>query len=596
MIFASPRTLRKYCSTAVITVAYLKRCAERRKTLNLKRTVALLLCGVMLLTGTGITTLTIPANAVTAQATQTKWPSGPKKNSLSSDSAIVMELSTGTILYEKNSHKKHYPASITKILTSMLLAENTSMNETVTVSSTAAYGIETGSSTIFSEPGEKLSVEQCLNAIMLESANEVCLAVAEHISGSISNFVGLMNKRVKDLGLKDTHFNNPNGLPDPKHYTTAYDMAVIARQAMKSSAFRKACGTRRYVCAKTNKHKQERTWQNHHQMINGWRYPKYEYKYAIGGKTGYTHVAQNTLVTYGEKNGMELVCVIMKAAGPKQGEPNEYTDTTKLLNYGFEKYQKYTVNQENEQINADLFNNYGSYFNADESPVRLADGACVVLPKGIPLSAAKQSITYNKNVKLHDGDNVIGQITYTYGNKTVGASNIIYTNSDSTKHLDEASRNLVNAKIANMEANNSKHKIQKKLFRNIADAANQLSRKVGSVLHNQLLGSVIIIIIALLLIIIIAVLLRNLTPSHRRRGRKRSGGYQSRGGRRHHAKQKKNRSRGDFAPSSERRNHSKHYEKHTPRKENTKKRKKGVQYHKRHKRTKESFGKNFFDF
>ena len=97
--------------------------------MKLKRTVALLLCGVMLLTGTGITTLTIPANAVTAQATQTKWPSGPKKNSLSSDSAIVMELSTGTILYEKNSHKKHYPASITKILTSMLLAENTSMNE-----------------------------------------------------------------------------------------------------------------------------------------------------------------------------------------------------------------------------------------------------------------------------------------------------------------------------------------------------------------------------------------------------------------------------------------------------------------------------------
>lgn len=182
----------------------------------------------------------------------------------------------------------------------------------------------------------------------------------------------------------------------------------------------------------------------------------------LGGKTGYTHVAQNTLVTYGEKNGMELVCVIMKAAGPKQGEPNEYTDTTKLLNYGFEKYQKYTVNQENEQINADLFNNYGSYFNADESPVRLADGACVVLPKGIPLSAAKQSITYNKNVKLHDGDNVIGQITYTYGNKTVGASNIIYTNSDSTKHLDEASRNLVNAKIANMEANNSQAKNTKK--------------------------------------------------------------------------------------------------------------------------------------
>ena len=521
------------------------------------------------------------------------WPQG---DAVECDAAICFDANTGTVLYGKNIDKQEYPASITKIMTVLLALENGNLDDTVTFSENAVYSIEYGSAHLGLTEGEELTLEQCLYGIMLESANEVCLAVAEHISGSISNFVGLMNKRVKDLGLKDTHFNNPNGLPDPKHYTTAYDMAVIARQAMKSSAFRKACGTRRYVCAKTNKHKQERTWQNHHQMINGWRYPKYEYKYAIGGKTGYTHVAQNTLVTYGEKNGMELVCVIMKAAGPKQGEPNEYTDTTKLLNYGFEKYQKYTVNQENEQINADLFNNYGSYFNADESPVRLADGACVVLPKGIPLSAAKQSITYNKNVKLHDGDNVIGQITYTYGNKTVGASNIIYTNSDSTKHLDEASRNLVNAKIANMEANNSKHKIQKKLFRNIADAANQLSRKVGSVFHNQLLGSVIIIIIALLLIIIIAVLLRNLTPSHRRRGRKRSGGYQSRGGRRHHAKQKKNRSRGDFAPSSERRNHSKHYEKHTPRKENTKKRKKGVQYHKRHKRTKESFGKNFFDF
>lgn len=117
-------------------------------------------------------------------------------------------------------------------------------------------------------------------------------------------------------------------------------------------------------------------------MINGWRYPKYEYKYAIGGKTGYTHVAQNTLVTYGEKNGMELVCVIMKAAGPKQGEPNEYTDTTKLLNYGFEKYQKYTVNQENEQINADLFNNYGSYFNADESPGPPGGWCLCCSPKG----------------------------------------------------------------------------------------------------------------------------------------------------------------------------------------------------------------------
>lgn len=557
--------------------------------MKIKRILATLLTGVMLIPG-----ITIPNS--TAQAA-TEWPSGPAKSSLSSDSAIVMELSTGTILYQKNIHKKHYPASITKIMTSMLLAENAALSDTVTVSQTAAYGIERGSSTIYSDPGEKLSVEQCLYAIMLESANEVCLATGEHVAGSIKNFVDMMNQRVKELGLKDTHFNNPNGLPDPKHYTTAYDMAVIARQAMKSSAFRKVCGTKSYVCAKTNTHKQKRVWNNHHQMIYGWRNPQYEYKYAIGGKTGYTQVAQNTLVTYAEKDGMELVCVIMKAAGPKQGEPNEYTDSTKLLNFGFEKYQKYTVNQDNTELNADLFNNYGSYFNADESPVHLAEDSTVVLPKDVPLSEAKQSISYDTNAKLQKGDNVIGKITYTYNNRTVGSSDILYKMSDSSEHLDEASRNVVNSEISDIENKTAKNRNKIRIFAKISNGFRSISKKVGKIFHNQLAGSIIIIVAALLLIIVIAVSLHRLTPgSRRRRRRSRRGGYQSKGGKRHHAKQKRRSKDSLYSGSSNRRNHSKHYDKPRAKKEKTKRNKKGVNYHKRHKNTKESFGKNFFDF
>lgn len=564
--------------------------------MKMKRIVSTLLTGAILITGIcGIESAGSAGQALgitkAASAAGTKWPSGPKKSKLSSDSAIVMELSTGTVLYEKNIHKQHYPASITKIMTSLLVLEQSSLSETVTFSEDAVYGIESGSSTIYSEVGEKMTIEQCLYAIMLESANEVCLAVGEHVAGTSKKFVNQMNQKVANLGLKNTHFNNPNGLPDPKHYTTAYDMAVIAREAMKSSAFRKITNTRTYTCAKTNKHKVTRVWNNHHQMINGYKQPQYEYKYCIGGKTGYTNIARNTLVTYAEKNGMELVCVIMKGDNPEQGEPNEYTDSTSLLNFGFEKYQKYTLNEDNTELNAELFNNYGSYFNAEESPVHLAAGSTIVLPKGVELSAAKQSISYDNAVKLQDGDNVIGKVTYSYGKRTVGSSDIIYTMSEQTNHLDEASRSVIGDEISNIESTNEKTRKQRRMISKVVQKIRGFFQKVGSALHNQLLGSIIIIGIALLLIFVLALLLRRLTPGQRRkRATRRSGG------RKHHARIKKQKNQLNFSAKSGRRNYSKHYNKTRSSGKQKRKRNKGVQYHKRHKHTRESFGKNFFDF
>ena len=522
------------------------------------------------------------------------WPSGPSKNKLSSDSAIVMELSTGLILYQKNAHKKHYPASITKILTAMLTAENCANNEVVTFSQTAAYGIERGSSTVFTEPGEKLTIEQCLYAIMLQSANEVCLGVGEHISGSIGKFVDLMNKRVKELGLKDTHFNNPNGLPDPKHYTSAHDMAVIAREAMKNTTFRKITATRRYIMPKTNKHKKERPWDNHHQMINGYEWPKYEYKYCIGGKTGYTHAAGNTLVTYAEKNGMELVCVIMKANGPKQGEPNEYTDTTSLLNFGFEKYQKYAVDEDSSDINKDLFNNYDSYFDVENSPVHLSSESSVVLPKGVKLSEAKQKVSYKKNASLKTGDNIIGHVTYTYGGKTVGSTDILYTKAENgtDNHLDSASRAIVGSEIQHLKDSEQQDKKKANIWRKVKST-------IVGFFKIKAVQIVFLAIAVIIVIFLLVCLLRRIElPKFRRRRRRRSGGgYGSRQGRHRYARRTRSGSGyGDISQKRKtRRNVSRHYERKTP---NVKKNRKnrGVRYHKKHKKTKESFGKNFFDF
>ncbi len=526
------------------------------------------------------------AKSTAKKGSKFSWPKGPSAKKLSCDSAIVMEVSTGSILYKRNIHKKHYPASITKILTALLSIENSSLSDTVTFSKEAVYGIERGSSTIYSEVGEKLSMEQCLYAIALESANEVCLGAAEHVAGSISNFVDMMNARVKELGLKDTHFNNPNGLPDPKHYTSAYDMAVIARTAAQNSTFRKIFNTKSYICAKTNKHKVTRYWNNHHQMINGYQFPQYEYKYCTGGKTGYTHISRSTLVTFAEKDGMQLVCVIMKAGSPKSGEPNEYTDTTSLLNFGFANYKKYPLNEENSDINSNLFNNYDSFFNSSKAPIHLANESAVVLPKGVKVKDVSQTINYNNDVKLKDGENVIGQVTYKFDGKTVGSTNIIYNNTETT-HLDEASRDIVNSEIKEIEQNNEKNASKHKILSRFLNGVSNIFTKIADFVKSY----IIVLSIVLIIIIILIVLIVRMKSDDDKIG---TGGYRSKRGRRQHAKIQRERRRELSGRKNKRRNHSKHYENKTPKKSNDKSSKN--RSGKRRGKTTESFGKNYYNF
>lgn len=245
---------------------------------------------------------------------------------IQSEGAVLMDASTGTLLFSKNAETKYYPASITKLMTALLVAEKSSMSDSVTFSKTATTNLESGAVTLGLVEGDKLTVEQCLYGLILKSANEVANGLAEQVSGSVSAFSGLMNSRARELGCTNTNFVNPNGLNNSSHYTTPHDMALIARAAFQNDTVRKVTSTLTYQIPAT-KNASARTITMGHKMLNSGdsRY----YPGVIGGKTGYTSLAGNTLVTCAEKNGVRLIAVIMKSRS------THYADTKALLDYGF---------------------------------------------------------------------------------------------------------------------------------------------------------------------------------------------------------------------------------------------------------------------
>lgn len=301
-----------------------------------KKRMKQLLCSVLAF---GLVTAVSPAAVCATEGTEppaayyeavqtdtlANWPQGP---AIYAESGILVDLDTQEILYSKNIDKQLYPASITKIMTTLVAIESSSPEEPVTFSQYALDSIEWDSSNIGCRLNETLTMEQCWYAMMLNSANEVCCGVAEHISGSIEAFVEKMNQKAAELGCTNTHFSNPNGLPDETHYTTAHDMALIANAAYQNETFRQAFSTRQYEIPPTPQYTETRYLYNHHKMMQ----PDTEYYYegCLGGKTGYTETALNTLVTIASRNGKNLLCVTMRTQGRQV-----YTDTASLFDYGF---------------------------------------------------------------------------------------------------------------------------------------------------------------------------------------------------------------------------------------------------------------------
>ncbi|MBQ8305482.1 MAG: D-alanyl-D-alanine carboxypeptidase [Blautia sp.] len=254
------------------------------------------------------------------------WPEGPM---IEGTAAIAMDLRTGAILYAKNDNKRLYPASITKVMTCLLACENLDMNGQMVMSQSAAFGIEAGSSSIYADTDEVFTMEQAMMALMLESANEIALRIAEMVSGSEKKFTELMNKRARQLGCTGTHFNNPNGLPDKYHYTTVSDMAKIAAAAWRNPLARRFMTTNFYDIPPTNKQPETRYFRNHHKMM---KENERAYDGVLGGKTGYTNAAWCTLVTYARRGNMPVLVVVMHSID------GCYGDTAKILDYVFDYF------------------------------------------------------------------------------------------------------------------------------------------------------------------------------------------------------------------------------------------------------------------
>lgn len=347
----------------------------------------------------------------------TDWPTGPVTGA---ESVVLMEADTGTILYSKNMNEQLYPASITKMVTALLVVENCTMEETVTFSNAAIDNTEWGSSRIGIMKGEELSVEECLYGLLLGSANEVAYGLAEHVGGDLETFVNMMNEKAASLGCTGTHFANASGLPDPDHYVTALDMAKIAKAFFDNDTLCMISGSYSYTIPGTNKTDEKRPMENHHKMITG---KKYEYDGIVGGKTGFTNLARQTLVTCAQKEGMKLICVIMKDEAPYQ-----FLDTKDLFDYGFTCFQKLKVADYETRYNissANFFHTNINILGSSKSILEINDAGYVVIPKTLDFDNLRVEVDYNAA-----GKNSVATLDYYVGDNKVGFTSVDYATSD----------------------------------------------------------------------------------------------------------------------------------------------------------------------
>lgn len=340
------------------------------------------------------------------------WPQGPQ---IEAEAAVVMDADTGAFLYGKNMTAKEYPASITKLMTALVAIENGELDKKLKCSKFAVFSIESGSSHCGLQPGEKLTLRQALYALMLESANDAANSIAEKIGGSIDNFVEMMNAKAKELGCVNTHFTNAHGLHNKEHYTCAYDMALIAKAAFSNPTLAEIASTINYSIPVTNKVDEVRYFVNHHKMLSS---DEFKYEGCVGGKTGFTSDALNTLVTVARRDDTELICVILRVNGAEK----TYTETASLLDYGYKNFadEEEKVPDASTSL-ADLLNVKTNGRSNLLTPSVLNQGI-VDVAKKVKVSLPKDADKSNLTVK-YAAD---GILRYAYNGWEVGAARMTF--------------------------------------------------------------------------------------------------------------------------------------------------------------------------
>ncbi|ALX47992.1 D-alanyl-D-alanine carboxypeptidase family protein [Lentibacillus amyloliquefaciens] len=301
---------------------------------------------------------------------------------VSANNAILIEQSSGRVLYEKQADQKQSIASITKIMTAIIAIESGKLNDTVVVSNRA---VNAPGSSIYLEKGEKIKLKDLVYGLMLRSGNDAAIAISEEIGGSMEGFVHLMNQKAEWIGMTNTSFDNPHGLDSDNHYSTAYDMALLMRYAMNNEQFRQVTNTANY-----KPDNRAYSWQNKNKLLTGM------YDYSNGGKTGYTRIAGRTLVSSALKENMELIAVTLNG-------PDDWRDHIGMFEWGFDQFKMTTIDQKGESIYqiADTGSQVKGYLHHDIT---------------LPLKISEQNQIQSKSFILHknprSASDVIGKTIY----------------------------------------------------------------------------------------------------------------------------------------------------------------------------------------
>lgn len=427
------------------------------------------------------------------------WPAGP---AIGAESAILLEANTGVILYAKNIDQKAYPASTTKLMTCLLAAENCELDDEITFSHDAVFSLGPGSSNIGIDEGQAMTLEECLYGILVASANEVANAVAEHIAGSMDAFAEMMNERAASLGCKNTHFINAHGLHDENHYTSAYDLAIIARAFFQNELLSKIGNTASYHFIPTAKQPDDFVVPNKHLLITG----AIAYDGIKGGKTGYTDEARQTLVTCAEQNGMKLICVIMKEESPEQ-----FYDTVKLFDYGFTNFTAANVSENETKYsiqNSNFFNTNNDIFGNSKPILALNTDSYLIMPKSVSFEDLDSELSYDT-----DKENQVAEINYFYHGVYLGTATVDFARETSSYEFNQ----------------------------NAENASEVTTEKSHVIIVNIKVALIIILLIALTLIVVFIVraFINNYSFLNKRRAVKK-----------HRARKKRSRKDGPYLPSS----------------------------------------------
>lgn len=340
--------------------------------------------------------------------------------SVNSPSYVLMESSTGKILAQKSANQVRYPASTTKMMTAILALENCQLSDVATVSHNAIFSIPADYVISNLREGEKLTIEQLLNVLLIPSANDAAIVLAEHVSGSVSKFADLMNEKAKEIGCQHTNFVNPNGIHNKNHTSTAYDLALIAQYAMKNPTFREIIKKTKCSLPKTNKYnKEDRVFYTTNDLLvknTSKAKSNYYYPNAIGIKTGYTGEAGNCLVSAAKKNDTEVISVVLGAGTTKEGLSEKFLDSITLLNYAFDNYETKTIYKKDDVLKEVQVS--GATKETKDLKVLIKDDIKIFLEKNADINTLQCDVSLEKLKAPITTGSVVGSINYTVDGRT----------------------------------------------------------------------------------------------------------------------------------------------------------------------------------